>query len=172
MLILEGLKEGEVAVYDKKEKLLKKYELIGDKMFKRVTISIKGETKVILSSPEKAVWEVHYDKGTELKIYDPKFINLPYIYPRAYCALKRGAKQIRLKLKMEGEGFHKAIIYEPRGRIVSVGEKFIDLGDTNIYEMEIRAPLKEGEPREGWAIELYGCDVLEAEGLSPFLSLY
>lgn len=170
MIILEGLEEGDVTVYDGQGKIKRRYELKGEKIFKRATIHIEGGYKVLLLSSQRAIWEVHYEPTIELKIYDPDFVNLPNIYPKAYCDVAEGAKLVRLRVRMEGEGFHKAVIYEPEGRIVAVGEKFIDLGDVNAYEMEITAPVKEGIPRKGWAVEIYDCDVLEVEGLSPLVS--
>lgn len=169
MFILEGINQGQVSIYDRKGKLLNRYELLGEQMFKRVNLSVEKDLLVTLSSPLEAIWEVHYEETTNFKIYDPQFVNLPHIYPKALFNLKKGAKEIKLRLKIEGEGFHKAIIYAPGGEIVAAEEKFIDLGDTHTYELEINIPFGSDVPREGWAIELYECEVLKAEGLSPFL---
>lgn len=170
MAVLEGLNEGEVTLYDGKR--IKSYELKGEGLFKRATIPFRGEGRILLSSTEEANWEVHYEGTIRLRIYDPDFANLPHIFPRAYCEVKEGAKEIRLRLKVKGEGFHRALIRDPRGKLVSAGEKFIDLGDNGVYEMEIQVPLREGMPREGWGIELYRCEVLEADGLSSFYSVF
>jgi hypothetical protein len=170
LIVLEGLNEGKAILYNSKGAIVKQGELRGEKLFKSVNFKIdKGKWRVVLLGGESAIWEVHYDKRIIPTIYDPSFSELANIYPRANCVVKEGARQIRIKLKAKGEGFHKALIYDPKGRLAGAVEKFIDLGDENTYEMEVKVEVGKSIKKEGWGIEIYNCEVTEVEGLSPFL---
>ncbi|MBC7329769.1 hypothetical protein H5T88_05345 [bacterium] len=170
LIVLEGLVEGKAILYNEKGAIVKKVGLGGEKLFKSVNFKLaKGKWKVVLLGEESAIWEVHYDKRITPTIYDPSFSQLANIYPRANCVVREGARQIRIKMKAKGEGFHKAIIYDPKGRLAGVVEKFIELGDENTYDMEVKVEVDKGIQKEGWGIEIYECEVTEVEGLSPFL---
>ncbi|MBC7328095.1 hypothetical protein H5T87_08275 [bacterium] len=169
MVILEGLVEGTIEVYGEKEKLKRKCDLKGEAFFKNVVLPLNEQGKVVLKSTEQAVWEVHYDESIKLTIYEPSFTNLPNIYPRAYCDIRKGAKEIKLILRAQGEGFHKALVYDQRGRLLGAVEKFIDLGDTNSYELVLRVQVPKDTPKENWGLEIYECDILKVEGLSPII---
>ncbi|MGB9607550.1 MAG: hypothetical protein ACPL7E_03330, partial [bacterium] len=170
LAVLEGLGEGEVILYDAKGRVAEKVKLKDEKLFKGVNFQLGGgKWRLILRGSKRAIWELHYDKGILPIIYDPSFSQLPAIYPKANCVLKEGAREIRILLRAKGEGFHKALVYDPSGHLVSAVEKFIDLGDTNSYVMEIKVVLEKGGKREGWGIEIYDCEVLEVDGLKPFL---
>jgi hypothetical protein len=170
LIVLEGLNKGKVILYNVRGAIVKQVELGGERLFKGVNFKLdKGKWRVVLQGGEAAIWEVHYDKRITPMIYDPSFSQLANIYPRAYCVVKEGATQLKIKLKAKGEGFHKALIYDPKGRLAGAVEKFIDLGDESSYEIEIGVNLDERIKKEGWGIEIYNCEVLEVEGLLPFI---
>lgn len=167
-ILLEGLTKGRVEVLQK-DKPWRRFELSEEgKLFQSLEISFPqgGVWRLLLLSEEPARWQLHYDGDISLTIYDPSGENLPNLYPRAFGFVKKGAKEILIRLEVSGEGFHHCVVYDEGGNILGAVKKFVDLGDEGHYELQLRLPLE--REAEECAIEVYNAKVLEVKGVLPY----
>jgi len=92
------------------------------------------------------------------------------VRPRLITAADTDAARIELDLRAEGEGFKKAVLYDPAGQPAAVLERFVDLDDENRYSYKLAADIP-AEHRAGlWSLELQDVAVVRLTGLVPYFA--
>lgn len=170
LVIREGLDEGKVELLNERGEIVKTTELRNDGEYFEAaafTLPSGGQTWTLrLTSRKAKAWQIQHDANSKLVVLDTTGVQMPYLMPRAYCYLGDGASEVKVRLEAIGEGFHSATLYDPAGRPVSAVRHFIDFGDVNRYEFELKAPL--AGDAAGWSLELCKVKVLSVEGLLPY----
>ena len=169
LLIREGLAEGKVAIDDLRGKPVAAELFANDRrMFEARSIVLPGPGvyRLRCESRDAYAWQVQWDRRCRLTVVDSENIQLPSLLPRAYGCLRPGATEVKIRFEASGEGFHKAALYDPQGRIVSTVQKFVDFEDVGRYEVQLTAPVS--NDTNGWSLELYKLKVLSIEGLMPY----
>lgn len=172
LVIREGLAEGQLVIDDLGGKTVATESFSHDRrLFEARSTSLLGPGiyRFRCESRDAYAWQVQWDGRIRLTVVDPKHIQLPSLLPRAYGCLRPGANEVKIRFEAMGEGFHKAALYDPTGRIVSTVQKFVDFEDVGRYEIQLTTPVS--GPAEGWSLELYKVKVLSIEGLMPYWAI-
>ena len=77
---------------------------------------------------------------------------------------------IQLDLVGEGEGFKKAVIYDPNGTVAGSMEAFIDLGDKGRYQYKAAAKIPADQMSRLWKISLQEVSASQISGVTPYFS--
>jgi formylglycine-generating enzyme required for sulfatase activity len=169
LLIREGLAEGKAILDDLRGKTIATETITNDRrMFEARSLSLSGPGvyRLRCESRDAYAWQVQWDGRCRVTVVDPKHTQLPSLLPRAYGCLRPGAKEVKIRFEAAGEGFHKAALYDPQGRIVATAQRFVDFEDVGRYEVQLTAPAY--APTEGWSLEIYKLKVLSIEGMTPY----
>jgi formylglycine-generating enzyme required for sulfatase activity len=169
LLIREGLAEGKVTIDDVRGKPVAAESFTNVRnIFEARSIALPGPGvyRLRCESRDAYAWQVQWDRRCRLTVVDPKHIQLPSLLPRAYGCLRPGATEVKIRFEATGEGFHKAALYDPQGRIVATAQKFVDFEDVGRYEVQLTAPVS--IDANGWALELYKLKVLSIDGMMPY----
>jgi hypothetical protein len=102
--------------------------------------------------------------------HTPTWRELEALTPRAYFRLKPGAKEVRLTLEADGEGFKGAVLYDPQGNPAAVTERFVEYGDTKHHQYLLKAAVPAAQGSGLWSLDLQQVSVSGAEGLLPYVS--
>jgi hypothetical protein len=172
ILIREGLAQGKVTIDDIRGKSITTETFAKDQRMieaRSLVLPKPGVYRLRYESRDAYAWQVQWDDRCKLTVVDPKHIQLPSLLPRAYGCLRPETKEVKIRFEATGEGFHKATLYDPSGKIVSTVRKFVDFEDVGRYEVILTAPVS-GEPN-GWSLELYKLKVLSIDGMMPYWSI-
>jgi hypothetical protein len=170
LLVLEGLAEGRAEVLDAEGRTVRTLKFPdASRLFQGDGWSAPDGRiyRLRLAAPRANAWQVHYDAGTRVTVYDPTAGYLPKLLPRAFGFLKEGTKEVKVRLEVMGEGFHMATLYDPDGKPVSTVRRFVDFEDPGRYEIELKGVVDGSRPR-GWSLEVHNAKVLSVEGFSPY----
>lgn len=172
MVIREGLATGHLELWDMSGELLLTRRIAqADQMFEAHALSLPGTGRVYrirLSSPKAFGWQIHCDRQTDVTVYDPQNVQMPFLLNRAYGSVQSGASKVVVKFEAMGEGFHSAVLYDPNGSPVRAVRHFVDFEDPGRYELILEADVI--GPNEGWSLELNHLKVLQIEGFLPYWS--
>ncbi len=170
LLILEGLSQGRAELLDPAGVTVRTFEFKDEgRPFQPAAFSLApggGTYRLRLQSDNSGAWQLHYDAGTRVTVRDAAGAFLSALYPRATGFLREGAKEIKIRLEVIGEGFYTATLFDPGGNPVAAVRHFVDLGDPGRYELELKAPVDDRV--RGWGLEISGARVMSIEGLSPY----
>jgi hypothetical protein len=171
LVMLKGLTTGTVELFDATGDLLETHSLDKtDSLFQPVMLNLEGEDaiyRIRLQARDAKRWYVQYDAGTSMTVYDIERKHLDELHPRAYGFVEPGADKLKVKLEVEGEGFHMATLYDSHGNLVETVRKFVDFQDPGRYAMELEAEV--GENRgDVWSLEIHDATVTGTEGLLPY----
>lgn len=113
---------------------------------------------VVTSRPKRAVFTI------------PDFEGLAQVTPYLFTVPHGDSTNVVLELLGEGEGFKKAVIFDPEDRLAGATEAFIDLGDKGRYFYKASAHIP-ATHREGiWKISLQDVSLTKLSGLVPYFS--
>lgn len=143
-----------------------------------VAPSIRGTYRLTLQAPvikaertgSMITWDVVTARPMPAVFALPGFEGLERVTPRLFAAAEDDAAQIDLELRAEGEGFKKAVIYEPTGQPAAVLERFIDLGDANPYTYKLSARVPARHQAGLWSLVLQDVSVVRLTGLLPYFA--
>jgi iron(II)-dependent oxidoreductase len=120
-----------------------------------------------LSAPRPHYWQIHHDDRAYVCIVSPELANVENLYPQAHGLARPDATELRLVFEVEGEGYHRAALFDPGGRVAAVVERFIDFEDYGRYRMELTAPAGPA-PAGVWRLEVFDARVVSQEGFLPY----
>jgi hypothetical protein len=137
-----------------------------------------GAFRVAFRSPgglgARGVPEVTWDAVTSRPVRGvvctPKFRGLEFVTPRLYAAPSGLVPRIELEVAAEGEGFKRAVIYDPDGQVAGSVESFIDLGDRGRFFHKVSADIPPRHAHGAWSISLEGVTIEKLSGLTPYFS--
>jgi hypothetical protein len=115
-------------------------------------------------------WDVVSARPLRAVLSTPQFTGLEFLHPRLYTSPVAGATNIVIALAGEGEGFKKAVLFDPEGRPAGVVEAFVDLGDTGRYGYILSAPIPPAHARGLWSLKLQDVSVVSVQGLAPYFA--
>jgi hypothetical protein len=143
-----------------------------------VARSVSGTYRLTLQAPvvpgqrtgSMISWDVVSSEPMPAVFSLPGFAGLERVRPRLITAADTDAARIELDLRAEGEGFKKAVLYDPAGQPAAVLERFVDLDDENRYSYKLAADIP-AEHRAGlWSLELQDVAVVRLTGLVPYFA--
>lgn len=115
-------------------------------------------------------WDVVTSKPKEAVFAIPNFEGLQQVTPYLYTVPRGEGTNIILELTGEGEGFKKAVIFDPDGNVAGSTEAFIDLGDKGRYFYKTTATVLPRHRSGIWKISLQDVSLSKLTGLAPFFS--
>ena len=133
-------------------------------------LSLRSATIENVKSGSYVTWDIATSRAIPAVMQVPGFSGLQFVTPYLFTVPARGADKIELELGGEGEGFKKAVVFDPEGSVAGTMEAFVDLGDTNRYAYKLSAPVP-SKHREGiWRLSLQDVSLTKLSGLSPYFS--
>jgi hypothetical protein len=129
-----------------------------------------GPFRLELKTDSTRSWDLITAQPTRRVFHSPQWKSLEALTPRLYFQLRPGAKSVNLTLEAEGEGFKGAVLYDPRGNVAGLVEKFVDYGDTQHYRYELKTAVPAGSAAGLWSLDLQQVSVSQAEGVQPYFS--
>jgi hypothetical protein len=100
----------------------------------------------------------------------PEFSGLQFVTPFLFTVPRGDTDQIELELVGEGEGFKKAVVFDPDGNVAGAMEAFVDLGDTGRYTYKLSAKIPPQQMNGLWSISLQDVSMTKLSGLAPYFS--
>ena len=96
--------------------------------------------------------------------------HLDFVTPSLFTQARPDTGKIEIELSAQGEGFKKAVLYDPAGKVAANTENFIDLGDKKKYYYKISAKVPPEYAGKLWQLRLEEADVVKITGLLPYFS--
>jgi hypothetical protein len=115
-------------------------------------------------------WDVVTSAPMPAVLATPAFQGLEYVTPRLFTKPKGDATKIELELTGEGEGFKKAVLYDPDGNSAATLEAFIDLGDKGRYEYKLTAEIPPRHRDGLWSIALQDVSLTKLGGFAAYFA--
>jgi hypothetical protein len=152
--------------------------LIFQRRVLEVPAASRGTYRLALRSPAAPsdrggsiiTWDVVTPQPMPAVLTTPAFQGLEYVTPRLFTKPRGDAAKIELELTGEGEGFKKAVLYDPDGNPAATLEAFVDLGDKGRYEYHLTADIPP-KHRDGiWSLSLQDVSMTKLPGLSPYFA--
>jgi rhamnogalacturonyl hydrolase YesR len=172
MVVLEGLTTGRIDVQTLEGKsVISKTLGSQTRLFQAGSFELTGQGQVYqikMASDDALAWQVHHDADSHVVFYDPTGRLIPELYPAAFGSRTEAEAPVVVTLEAQGEGFHKASLYDPAGHPVTTLTHFIDFQDEQTYDLELKAE-PEG-PMTGWSLEVYHSHVSSVSGMKPYWS--
>lgn len=129
-----------------------------------------GPYRVDIRSEETRAWDILTDQPTLRVFHTPDWKNLEALTPRLYFRVPNGAREIRLTLAAEGEGYKGAVAYDADGNAAGALDRFVDFQDTKRYTYPFGVAVPAGQDGKLWSLDLNQVSVAAAEGLEPYIS--
>ena len=171
------------ALYDPAGKIVKEWKLPREsKIWQRETFraqpSVSGIYRLALRSTTVAnakagsfvTWDVATSRAIPAVLQAPDFAGLQFVTPFLFTAPQGDTDRIELELVGEGEGFKKAVIYDPDGNVAGTMEAFVDLGDTGRYTYKLSAKIPPPHMNGIWRVSLQDVSLTKMSGLAPYFS--
>lgn len=115
-------------------------------------------------------WDIVTPQPMAAVLTTPAFQGLEYVTPRLFTKPQGDASQIEAELTGEGEGFKKAVLYDPDGQPAATLEVFVDLGDQGRSRYKLAADIP-ARHRDGvWSLSLQDVSMTRLTGLSPYFA--
>jgi hypothetical protein len=115
-------------------------------------------------------WDVVTSQPMPAVIVTPGFRGLEHVTPRLFTKPRGDAPNIELELTGEGEGFKKAVLYDPEGIPAATLEAFVDLGDPGRYVYKLSADIPPRHRDGLWSLSLQDVALTRLSGLSPYFA--
>ncbi len=184
-LIRKGVwkSDATASLHDPSGKLIQEWKLPREpKIWQREVFTLKPELKGIhrlalrsakmenVKSGSYITWDVATSRAIPAVMQVPGFDGVQFVTPYLFTVPTRGADEIDLELAGDGEGFKKAVVFDPDGDVAGTMEAFVDLGDTNRYTYRLTVPIPP-KHREGiWRVSLQDVALTKLTGLAPYFS--
>jgi hypothetical protein len=171
------------ALYDPSGAVVKEWKLPREsKIWQREVFNVqpksKGAYRLALRSAtvlntrggSYVTWDIATSRPIPAVMQTPNFSGLQFVTPYLFTTPRGDSDKIELELIGEGEGFKKAVIYDPAGNVAGTMEAFVDLGDTGRYTYKLSANIPP-EHRTGiWRVSLQDVALSKMTGLAPYFS--
>jgi hypothetical protein len=170
-----GTSPASIRAYDLTGKLLLKEELpaTGETIDAvKIVLRSGGPYRIELKSADTRAWDLITTQPVRRVFHTPTWKELEALTPRVYFRLKPGAKEVRLTLEADGEGFKGAVLYSPQGNPAAVTEQFVEYGDTKHHQYELKAAAPGAQLGGLWSLDLQQVSVSRAEGIQPYVSTH
>jgi hypothetical protein len=115
-------------------------------------------------------WDIATSRPTPAVFSTSSHEGLQFVTPYLYCMPKGDSDVIQVDLVGEGEGFKKAVIYDPDGKVAGRMEAFIDLGDKGRYHYSASAKIPAEHMSRLWRISLQDVSAYQISGVTPYFS--
>jgi hypothetical protein len=175
--------EASAGLYDPAGKLVREWKLPREsRIWQREAFTVKPEMRGVyrlalrsasvqnVKSGSYITWDIATSRPLPAVMQIPDFAGLQFVTPYLFTTPRGHADKIELELVGEGEGFKKAVVYDPDGNVAGTMEGFIDLGDTGRYSYKLAARIPP-EHRAGiWKISLQDVSLAKLTGLKPYFS--
>ncbi len=143
-----------------------------------VTPKIKGAYRLALRSQSVSnvkggsfvTWDVVTSQPMPAVFSTPNHEGLQFVTPYLFCMPKGDTDSIQLEMTGEGEGFKKAIIIDPDGKVAGSVEAFIDLGDKGRYQYKASAKISAQQSKRLWKLSLQDVSVTKMTGVTGYFS--
>lgn len=168
-LVSEGTQSARVELWDAEARLVEVAELVPkDQPVQTFTLSMPepGIYRLRLLARADGFWQLHGDERTQACLVSPEMVSVEDLSPRAYGFVREDAAETHLVFEVEGEGFHRAMLFDPSGNLAAVAERFIDFEDYGRYRMELVAPVT--DHNGPWSLEVYDARVVSQTGFEPY----
>jgi iron(II)-dependent oxidoreductase len=168
-IVLEGADPGRVDVLDESGRVVQLIDLNAPRQAvhcRGTTLPDAGTYRLRLAASSERAWQVHGDGDSAACLVAPVLEDVESLYPRAYGSVRSGAEEIKLTFEIEGEGFHRAVLFDPQGNPAASVEQFIGFEDFGRYRMELTAPVT--DTSGPWSLEVYEARVVAQEGFLPY----
>jgi hypothetical protein len=175
--------EASAALYDPAGKVVKEWQLPREsKIWQREIHSmhpkLRGTYRLALRSPSVetvksgsyVTWDIATSRAIPAVMQTPDFSGLQFVTPYLFTTPRGDTDRIELELAGEGEGFKKAVVFDPDGNVAGTMEAFVDLGDTNRYTYKLSAPIPPQYRDNIWRLSLQDVSLVKLTGLSPYFS--
>jgi hypothetical protein len=171
------------ALYDPSGKLVKEWKLPREsKIWQRESFraqpALPGVYRLALRSTTVAnakagsfvTWDVATSRAIPAVLQTPDFAGLQFVTPFLFTTPRGDTDKIELELVGEGEGFKKAVVYDPDGNVAGTMEAFVDLGDTGRYTYRLSAKISRPHMSGIWRVSLQDVSLAKINGLAPYFS--
>jgi hypothetical protein len=137
-----------------------------------------GTYRLSLRSPEAAnvrggslvTWDVVTSRPVRGVFSTPHYRGLQFVTPRLFAQISGDSPRVELTVAAEGEGFKRAVLYDPAGGVAGSVESFIDLGDRGRYFHKLSSEVPSRLAAGVWSISLEGVTLETMSGLTPYFS--
>jgi hypothetical protein len=123
-----------------------------------------------VKSGSYVTWDIATSRPLRAVMQTPDFTGAQFITPYLFTAPRGDSDRIELELVGEGEGFKKAVIYDPEGNVAGTMEAFVDLGDTGRYTYKLAAKILPRQMNGIWRISLQDVSLAKMSGFVPYFS--
>jgi rhamnogalacturonyl hydrolase YesR len=143
-----------------------------------VNPKLKGAYRLAMRSPSVSnvkggsfvTWDVVTSEPMRAVFSTPNHEGLQFVTPYLFCLPSGDTDSIQLELTGEGEGFKKAVIIDPDGKVAGSMEAFIDLGDKGRYQYKAFAKIPAPHSTRLWKISLQDVSASKITGVTPYFS--
>lgn len=151
---------------------------IWQREFITVPKPLPGTWRLALTAPQIAnvragayiTWDVATSRPTKTVLATENHAGLEFVTPRLFLTPKPGETNLVLELAGEGEGFKKAVLYDPEGNTAGIVQAFVDLGDQGRYGYRLSAPIPPAHADGIWSLSLQDGTVTKISGLKPYFA--
>lgn len=133
-------------------------------------LALRSATIENVRSGSYVTWDIATSRAIPAVMHTPEFTGLQFVTPYLFTAPRGETDKIELELVGEGEGFKKAVIYDPDGHVAGITEAFVDLGDTGRYTYKLTAMIPPQHRQGIWSISLQDVSMTKVTGLAPYFS--
>lgn len=175
--------DGTAALYDSAGEVVQEWKLPREsKIWQRETFEVRpksaGVYRLALRSATVAnakagsfvTWDVATSRAIPAALQTPDFVGLQFVTPFLFTTPRGDTDKIELELIGEGEGFKKAVLYDPSGEVAGTMEAFVDLGDTGRYTYKLSAKIPAQHASGVWRLSLQDVALAKMTGLAPYFS--
>jgi hypothetical protein len=133
----------------------------------RLSLAGPGPFRLELQSTGTRAWDVLTESATQ-RVFEPEgWAHLEALTPRVHLPVEAGAREVRLTLSAQGEGFKGAVLADEAGRPVAALAEFVPFGDERPHRYTLRATVPPGAGGRLWSLDLQNTSVAAADGLAP-----
>lgn len=133
-------------------------------------LALRSTTTVNAKGGSFVTWDVATATPKRAVFSLPNFEGLHQVTPHLYTVPAGASTNVTLNLSGEGEGFKKAVIFNPEGVAVGSMQAFIDLGDKESYQYTATATIPARQTSGLWRISLQDVTLRSLSGLLPYFS--
>jgi rhamnogalacturonyl hydrolase YesR len=141
-------------------------------------LKLQGTYRLALRSPSVenvksgsyVTWDIATSRAIPVVLQTPGFSGLQFVTPFLFTTPRGDTDRIELELAGEGEGFKKAVVFDPDGNVAGTMEAFVDLGDTNRHAYKLSAAIPPQHRGGIWRLSLQDVSLTKLTGLSPYFS--
>jgi hypothetical protein len=133
-------------------------------------LALRSTSVANVKSGSYVTWDVATSRAIPAVIQTPALAGLQLVTPYLFTMPRGDSDKIELELVGEGEGFKKAIVYDPEGHVAGTMEAFVDLGDTGRYTYKLSTAIPPRHRDGIWSISLQDVSMTKLTGLLPYFA--